>query len=43
MAQGSEYRSFPINDRGTPESKCQFLAMVDDLAGRLRHGAAVDL
>jgi protein-tyrosine phosphatase len=39
--QGIEYRSFPINDRGTPESLHQFIALVDELITRLRDGVAI--
>jgi protein-tyrosine phosphatase len=38
---GIEYRSFPISDRGTPESLHEFIAMVDELALRLRDGVAI--
>jgi protein-tyrosine phosphatase len=41
VAQGIEYRSFPIQDRGIPESIGAYTDLVDDMAGRLRSGAAI--
>jgi len=38
---GIRYRSFPIQDRGTPESVPEFLALVDEIAKSLKEGLAV--
>lgn len=41
LAQGIEYRSFPIRDRGIPESIHAFMDLVDEMTGRLRSGTAI--
>jgi hypothetical protein len=41
IAQGIEYRSLPIRDRGTPESSSLFMTAVDRVVSRLRSGTAV--
>ena len=41
LAQGIEYRSFPIRDRGIPESIHAFMNLVDEMANRLRCGTAI--
>lgn len=35
------YRSFPIQDRGTPQSVVEFLALADEIAASLKQGLAV--
>lgn len=41
LALGIEYRSFPIRDRGIPESIRAFMDLVDEMTGRLRPGTAI--
>jgi hypothetical protein len=40
-ARGIEYRSFPIQDRGVPESITPFFALADELAVLVKGGSAV--
>lgn len=41
LAQGIEYRSFPIRDRGIPESIHAFMDFVDEMTDCLRSGIAI--
>lgn len=36
-----QYRSFPIQDRGTPQSSTEFLALADEIAASVNQGRAV--
>ena len=40
-SHGIHYRSFPVQDRGTPESTAEFLALSDELVASLKQGLAV--
>lgn len=40
-AHGMEFKSFPIRDRGVPESPAAFFDFVDELTSRVREGVAV--
>jgi protein-tyrosine phosphatase len=40
-SEGISYLSFPIRDRGTPESIAEFLALSDEIAASVKRGSAV--
>jgi protein-tyrosine phosphatase len=40
-SSGIEYRSFPIQDRGTPVGSTEFFALVDNLTSLVRNGSGV--
>jgi protein-tyrosine phosphatase len=40
-SRGIRYRSFPIRDRGTPESAAEFSALSDEIAASVKEGVAV--
>lgn len=41
VRHGIRYRSFPIKDRGTPESERKFLELADEVAALVKAGSAV--